>query len=370
LPPSPKSPEDFGLGASRLAVNDDKGEREYVRTQLSRSPGADSSDVTDPRAIVHGPSTTSGADERLVVTGPVKDFLALRRQVVWVVPFDTAGTIRRSWLTVADAVQAGRRSGRGSTTLLRADPTLLVGAVPLLPVDPTAASDLVFEGGQGLVAFPKGTEGTMATVVLGVPRTEDSRIISAVQLGPEETALMESGDVAKVFRVTSAGTTVLFEFRSGGLDTLAVGPQGEVRVLRIPSVSEPASPLDPAYIVLPGGSPVALASWSTLTSAADPACVADGRGWRAIFETPVPWVTLAGGTLEGPEEPMLARVRWSPDRVCLEAIELHAEEFAWPGEGATNSFVVARFAGSAAAVRIGIGPGTEARQALECRLAP
>ena len=76
---------------------------------------------------------------------------------------------------------------------------------------------------------------------------------------------------------------------------------------------------------------------------------------------------------------MLARVRWSPSRVCLEAVELRSQDTAASSGGASSpsgtpldqpveSWVVARFAGGAAAGRVVVVAGAEQRQRLECKL--
>ena len=75
---------------------------------------------------------------------------------------------------------------------------------------------------------------------------------------------------------------------------------------------------------------------------------------------------------------MLARVRWSASRICLEAVELRSQDTAgspggqsaWgtPLDQPVESWVVARFAGVAAAGRVVVVPGGELRQPLECKL--
>jgi hypothetical protein len=100
-------------------------------------------------------------------------------------------------------------------------------------------------------------------------------------------------------------------------------------------------------------------------------------------QTIAPWLRLlAAGDLRGMEDSfMLARVRWSPARACLEAVELRTQDTAVaPGGGGTpsqwgtawdapvESWAVARFAGGAAAGRVVVIPGGELRQSLECKL--
>jgi hypothetical protein len=139
-------------------------------------------------------------------------------------------------------------------------------------------------------------------------------------------------------------------------------------------------------LLVPGAPAVALAPWSTLTPADDPACKADPAGWRVTVQTIAPWLRLdASGDLRGMEDSfMLARVRWSPARACLEAVEVRTEDMpvASPGGGPpvqtsqwgsawdapVESWVVARFAGGASAGRVVVIAGGELRQSLECKL--
>jgi hypothetical protein len=215
--------------------------------------------------------------------------------------------------------------------------------------------------------------------------------VSGASTGSEGTAWLEE-DAAGQARVLRLGTSsipsTVFELDlhpSGDLapanvDALAVGPRGELGILSLPSGREPASSLDPAVVILPGAPAMSLAPWSTLTPAGDPACRADPSGWRATVQTLGPWLRLAGtGDLHGTDEAtMLARVRWGTARVCLEAVEVRAQDMtlsAGPGsQGSTpfdqpvEAWVVARFAGAIAAGRVVVVSGGELHQSLDCKL--
>ena len=81
---------------------------------------------------------------------------------------------------------------------------------------------------------------------------------------------------------------------------------------------------------------------------------------------------------------MLARVRWSTIRVCLEAVELRlpdretrvsvagkrprADYEASFFEATLEPWLVARFAGVPASARIAVAPGLEQRQPMQCTL--
>ena len=153
---------------------------------------------------------------------------------------------------------------------------------------------------------------------------------------------------------------------------LAIGPQGALAVLRLPSASEPASAGDPALLLpLGGGPPLALAPWSTLVSADDPACRGDASGYRALIHTASPWLRLRGApNARDPVGVMSARVRWGASRVCLEALELpEAVRPQRSGEELETEIVV-RFLGPGGAGRVAFSPGAELHQPLSCTLAP
>jgi hypothetical protein len=139
--------------------------------------------------------------------------------------------------------------------------------------------------------------------------------------------------------------------------------------------------------------PLALAPWSTLKAADSPECRGETGGWRATVAALKPWVRIGGDASLEDDAPMFVRVRWSVARVCLEAIELRVEDAPvrvqlreqagrprpdgkdGKVEGATTSqdvavesWIVARFAGGAAASRVSVVPGVEQRQAMGCGL--
>jgi len=191
--------------------------------------------------------------------------------------------------------------------------------------------------------------------------------------------LGSSGTPAPVFQLDAPPSGDLYPPNT---DALAVGPRGELAVLRTPSGSEPPSALDPAVVVMPTAGAAPLAPWSTLTSADDPACKSDPGGWRATVQAMAPWLRLGGGAdMRGPDDaPMLARVRWTASRVCLEAVELRGADttvapppgnpqFGTAWDQPVESWIVARFAGGAAAGRVIVLQGAEMHQPLECTLA-
>jgi hypothetical protein len=397
-----RSPDDVGLGASRLAVSDTRGITDFVRIVFPRRiVGAvrDTDPMDEPasRALVHGPATQPG-DERLVVTAFNRDVMALARTVSFVPAFDPLGPVRRGTIAMRDLVVAGRGGGVAQAEILREDP-VPSGAVPVTSLDAAGPDDLLLQLVGGAIALERAAPSATARprVAYEAGRGDEWRILSAAALEGGGVAWLEEDATghARVMRLgSSAAPTTAFELDGpptaelypANLDAVAVGPRGELAVVRTPSGSEPPSAADPAVLLMPGAPAMALAPWSTLTPADDPACKGDAAGWRVTVQTIAPWLRLEGaGDLRGQDDSfMLARIRWSPARACLEAVELRTQDVTVAAGGSGNpgnpwgtawdapveSWAVARFAGGAAAGRVVVVPGGELRQSLECKLGP
>jgi hypothetical protein len=124
---------------------------------------------------------------------------------------------------------------------------------------------------------------------------------------------------------------------------------------------------------LGSGPVVALAPWSTLTAADDPACRGDLSGYRAVVQPTSTWLRVHGGTTPldafTASASMLARVRWGASRVCHEAVEVSESTRPMRDGQGLETVVVARFTGkSSLAGRVGTMPGAEIRQPLSCKL--
>ena len=393
-----RSPDDLGLGATRVAVADGKGLTDFLRLSFSRRIAgsireSDSNDDGAPRAIIHGPATTPGED-RLVVQGFDRNILALSRQVAFTPAFDPAGSLRRAPITTRDLLVAARAAGIAQADVLRDDP-IPTGVVPVTPVDPAAADDLLVQMASGATVLLRASPTGKARHVYELGRADDMRIVSAVALDGDAFGYLEedgSGHARGLRFGATGGQTLALDIDAppttdlypANLDALAVGPRGELAVLRAPSGGEPASAADPAVLLLPGAPAMVLAPWSTLVAADDPACKSDTGGWRATLQTMGPWIRLTGAAdLRAADDGgrMLARVRWSATRVCLEAVELRTQDlfvsagaspsqFGTAWDGPVESWAVARFAGGPSAGRVVVLPGAEARQTLECKLTP
>jgi hypothetical protein len=92
--------------------------------------------------------------------------------------------------------------------------------------------------------------------------------------------------------------------------------------------------------------------------------VAEKDGYRAIIQTRVPWVK-GGGKMDSVA---FMRVNWSAKRVCLEAIEVPAENVDVSSSQSLETSIIARFGDKPAAGRISMLVGAEYRQPMSCTL--
>jgi hypothetical protein len=77
----------------------------------------------------------------------------------------------------------------------------------------------------------------------------------------------------------------------------------------------------PAWLLTADAPPVELAPWASLELATSPAC-AKGDGYRTLIQTLPPWIEVEGPRASSSTLGMSAIVRWSAERVCLEAVEI------------------------------------------------
>lgn len=388
LPRTSISPEDLGLGAVRLPVTAESQES-FVRMPVPRAilhpvhdPSQNENDAPALRGLLGGYRTTRETDV-LQSMGPVKSVASLRRSVVYLAPFDPTGAARRGAIAMSDVITAGRGAGLTTDEILDGDMTETGNLVLVTPRDPAAASDIAFHSPRGLLALLRQGQDR-AKVSMHVSSSE-ALVVSAATLPNDETALLEveSGGVEHVFKVGPSGTPVdLYDvgtnlgdaiFYPGNPDAIAVGPKGEVGLVRLGSGSEPASELDPALLLLPGAKPKPLAAWSTLRLAEDAACKADPAGFRTTLQVISPWVRTTMPDMRVEDAPMFARVRWNETRVCLEGLEVRVAPVTVqvPSTEGTReplkqtSWIVSRGGHWA---RLAIGEGVEWRQPLDCSL--
>jgi hypothetical protein len=399
-PQTQASPEDNGLGARKVPANDGSRDppivykrRFFARTLRNPAQGATSVDSERPAlALIHGyyatfnePGDPRAPFDGITVMGPQKDPASLRRTIDVVEPFDPAGAVRSVGFTLRDLLPLAKSTGLPLGRLFASEGPDIDELCPVLPLDPAGAGGLVVsfpsEGGQFVATVSGGSSPRFK--IAGLRGSPDAgAIISAVEIaGGEIVALTVLGDSAEeIIKINGNGISLVdhlpappsADLYPENPDALAVGPQGALAVLRLPSASDPASAGDPALLLpLGGGPPLALAPWSTLLSADDPACRGDASGYRALIHTASPWLRLRGApTARDPVGVMSARVRWGASRVCLEALELpEAVRPLRTGEELETEIVV-RFVGPGGAGRVAFAPGAELHQPLSCTLAP
>jgi hypothetical protein len=404
LPSKPDSPEDYGLGARRIPVgliNQSRvayHRRLYTRGIINPAQsGAWSGDPDHvPRAILHGwaaefvppaspsPTTPGGG---ITILGPGSSAGSFHRDFTFFAPFDPDGALRSTGFGLTDLEASTRSLGAPMVQLFAPEGPEFDAIATVVPLDPAGPSGLVFSipSDSGQLLGTISGEASPRFKVAGV-RVDPSPLttVSAVELGGGEFAVLMigsegnlevfklgAGGVASVHRAPAPGDSSL---NPANTDALAVGAQGALAILRTPSGAEPPSAADPALLLPLGSGPViALAPWSTLISADEPACRGDLSGYRAIVQPAEPWLRVRGGTKPRDgitvSTGMLARVRWGANRVCLEAVEI-ADGSRTMREGVeVETAVVARFTGkTSAAGRVGVTAGAEIHQALSCKL--
>ena len=385
LPRTVGSPDDLGLGNNRLPVAGDRSEIAFIRNTVPRGivnplheAGTGDSDTPALRAMLTGFSTSRDG-EMIEVMGPNKSASSLRRGLSFVPPFDPTAPVRKAVIAMSEVLSAGRAAGLTNEEILSEDMTESGTIVVMTPGDAAAPGDLAFHNGQhGLLVRVRSNERTKVAMR---PTQNDSTVISGVGLSGDDAAFLEleASGVGHVFKMGAGGVTDLFDVNPTATDTtfypanpdaLAIGARGDLAIIRTGSGSDPASAQDPALLLVSAMPPVALAPWSTLRLADDASC--KDAGWRTTLQIISPWIRVTTPELRTEDLPMLARVKWSDKRVCLEGLEVKLPDVTVRAPGATGSeplkvasWLVAR--GNVFA-RVAIADGVEWRQPLECTL--
>jgi len=281
---------------------------------------------------------------------------------------------RYSW---RDVLSVAGRTGQADVGLLSGSDS--AGALPVLGARAASLDGTLLLDPNGNLVLWARAGSPVRPLVLG-PESEGAEPIGAAVRGKDELVLLAVGDAcaARAVAVTAAGSSVLFEIGArpahapcpSNPDALALAPDGSLGVVRMPSGSRPPTVDDPALLLRAGQPPIALAPWSTLRPADDPACQGPDTGARALLMLPTAWIRLAlpGAASTSAAEPStLALVRWSGARVCLDAVEVAAGDMSVP-ETDLPTAVQARFTKPMEASRRGYGLGAEIAQPLTCRL--
>ena len=378
------SPDDLGLGNNRLPVAGERNEVGFIRNTIPRTivhplhePPMGDSEMPSLRGMLTGFGTTRDGDV-IEVTGPNKSATALRRSFSFVAPFDPSAPVKKAVIAMSEVLTAGRSAGLTNEEILSDDMTESGDVIVMTPSEPLVGGDLAFHNPRGLLVRVRSNERVKVAVR---PPPNEGRVISGVALAGEEAAFLEleGSGVGHVFKVGAGGVTDLFDINPTANDTglypanpdaLAVGPRGDLAVIRTASGSDPASVNDPALLVVSAMPATALAPWSSLRFADDPSC--KDPGFRATLQLIGPWIRVTTPELRTDDVPMLARVKWSDKRVCLEAFEVKVADVTLRAPGVNGmealkvaSWLVAR--GNTFA-RVAIADGLEWRQPLECSM--
>src|SRR6185295_5686090 len=256
---------------------------------------------------------TSREGDAIEVMGPDKAASRLRRPITYVAAFDPAAKITRAVISMSEVISVARGAGMANDEILTDDMTESGNLIVVTPVDANAPSDLALHNARGLLALVKGerTKLAMRTTTSG---NNEATVVSGVSLAGDEAAFLEleSGGVGHVFKIASGGTTDLFDisptmndtaFYPANPDAIAVGPKGDLGIIRTASGSDPASVFDPAIVIQPAMPPTSLAPWSTLKFGDAPEC--REPGWRATLQVIAPWVRISTPELRVDEAPMI-----------------------------------------------------------------
>jgi hypothetical protein len=341
---------------SRLAAADsDAVQRLQTRwgetLELVREPGSPSEAAPQPRAP-GSPGPGAGANPRLRT-----------HSLLFRPPFEPEGLIRR---IDATAVAAGAWSDFDITPLL--DPR---GSVALLAAD--ESQELLIRGEEIAVLPPfesrrYANRSAQASAGL-LPAAGHPLVLGEIRSRP---SLEEHG--------FSPGHPPMFigpqqDRESSRLMALARRDDGAIGILVLDGAAPETVGIAEIQRTTATLSPVTrLSSWSTAVAASEPRCRDDKDGWQAVLLLdPDQWFALDSRTLPGVKlGGGLMRVRWGQQRICVEAIDLAADDLRPAGESISESRLVVRWAADAG--RTGktraVLRSNALRQDLTCTLGP
>ncbi len=145
---------------------------------------------------------------------------------------------------------------------------------------------------------------------------------------------------------------------------LAALADGSVGVVRIPSL-DPPDKSDPALLLTPGHAPVPLAPWSTLSTFDK--CLADASAVRTLVMTDARWLALEHPNASDDAGGLIAALRWSQGRVCIEIAEVGAGTQD-VGDRSLQASVIRTLSPPIAASRHAVGLGGELIEPASCKL--
>lgn len=349
------SDERFGFGAELLPGAE--GATFAFFPRAAANPFAGDLEAANLRAMITGRLPVSAAGG------------ALGANETWRVrvlePFDPRATVREATLRLRDVFDAVHAVGgtapdvslsaeRGASLIVAGDPpSTLLGVADGLAiwVRPPAAP-LALSLGEGFF----------------------DTIVSAVQTGPDELTVLTSGDTLAAITLGRGRTEKRLEPApppDAGApltpDALAVGPDGDLATIRVPTSSPPTAEA-PALLLRPNAAPVALAPWSTVAVAGAGPCETM-KGYRAVIVTPEPWLRLGAADDLESQRLGFALVRWSAERVCLDAVEVPAHSFDLD-IGTVESYMAARFGKEGGAAHLFVAEGATLLEPRTCSIVP
>ncbi|HVJ15363.1 MAG TPA: hypothetical protein VM686_07980 [Polyangiaceae bacterium] len=351
---------DFAFGARQVLMS--RGAATHYR-QVSSAPGDDGVGLW---ALVYARAPAVVDSDSGPVPASTAE-LAREKSVQFVRPFDAEAKVSSGKLSWKEQAAAAIRIGGSFPNLQISDgeqqQALAVAAAPPLFSDGLLLKE---EYGPGIWLGAKKPR----PISLGQGR-EDFELRDAASHGGELVLLLiDEATQSQVISLGGKHVRKAFEFPAAA-SALALGPKGEPALFFSSVGSDPPSEQEPALLVQKGAAPLELPPWSTLKPATAPECAADPSDHRVLIRTPRSWLdlTLASNPLSvaDVDGEMLALVRVSATRFCLEAVELVGAEVQ-SGDITIPTRVVARFSGGASAARVGITLGAEFRQSLSCEL--
>lgn len=345
-------PHIAGLGANWTS-NQAEGDNYFAsvpRRMLSTARPV--SEFASHRAFISG---RLPYEQGVLITGSIP--AKYDRKLDWVDAFDPRGKVQHLSIGL-DALR-----DRAAATGVAFDLGSTGDDVTALPVA-SERGGLLLTNASNPPVWVRGSKYSLLSGALPQPT-------SVVEKADDELgALVVVNDAEDVYRVSTSSVERLFsvplslpmEQGTSYNDALGVNESGGLAVLRIPS-TEPPTALRPALLIDGVHAPVALAPWSELLPADDPAC-AKFEGYRAVLALQPSWITTDAG--EGPDAALL-RVRWSEQHVCLEAAELGAPPVTLPMT-TFETWLTVRFGKDAGAAQTGMMVGAEFRDPRTCEL--
>jgi hypothetical protein len=290
----------------------------------------------------------------------------------WIDYFDAKARKLTTTLDLNEIARVAQSVG-GSPPDLSFDDQTSFQVVPVLGSDPGKSAGFILShenahawvrAGQAS-ALPLEVADQVWSIVSGVAE-RNGRLLLLVDDGAGKSHVLQltGGASSLIFTMPSGVTSTAL---SSTPDALAVTSDGDVAVLHVTSGDDPPSQAYPLLAYRPGKPIEQLAPWSTLKAASDPAC-ADKAGYRAVVMPMQGWLALARSEADAEQDfGMIAAVRWSRERVCLEALEISDNPFNVADEELLTR-VAATFTVKPEAARLGFAQGMELRQPLVCEL--